>query len=218
LAIAFCCFFLIGCGAPRNAVLADFKERQKYLFQEMDRKAVYESCQQLMRAKRAGKLSATTYYCDDPAAKRNALPELIRRLEPTTLLVQPTVVMMSFASQDGRQSLMCTSNEFGEPAPNGDSTKGLGFRLNPFGMDGIKGVGFRLDWSGVDRLSGNETLDYLNATYRQFQMNLIPGLMYATSGGRSPYSYSLEGEKRLAREMELLFDEMQKAASQPQKP
>jgi hypothetical protein len=73
--------------------------------------------------------------------------------------------------KDGMHLLRCFSNEFGEPKPNNESSKGLGFRSNPFDMD---------------KLSGTESLDYLNENYNHFTMELIPGLTYERYPDESP--------------------------------
>lgn len=184
LALMATCSVLVGCNSrpAQKAVEAtpvatapaetstkstlSFKEQQKKLFYEIDHKLVYESCQELMRLSRAGKLSGSVYHCDDPAAKWNELPEPLRALGPASVQVGEVMVHMTFLSPDGAQSLQCFSNEFGEPKASEEGHKGLGFRKEPYAMD---------------KLSGQESLDYLNQTYNHFMMDLIPGLTYQVS-------------------------------------
>jgi hypothetical protein len=157
------CCCLIGCKAERNKNPANFKERQEQLFYGIDHKLIYQSCQELMRLQREGKLSRTTYYVSDAEADQKVLPEIIRSLQPTYVHVYEMMVDIAFRSDDGTQLLRCSSNEFGEPKPHDGDTKGLGFRKDPFKMD---------------KLSGTESLSYLNDNYDHFQMVLIPGLTY----------------------------------------
>jgi len=164
LAIVLFCCFLIGCDSKVDQKPIKFKERQKQLFYEIDHKLVYQSCQELMRLHREGKLSATTFYLDDTPTRRDELPKPIRSLQPTSVNISEIMMDISFRhDKDGMQLLRCFSNEFGEPKPNNEISKGLGFRSDPFDMD---------------KLSGTETLDYLNENYDHFQMELIPGLTY----------------------------------------
>ncbi|MEN6425724.1 MAG: hypothetical protein ABFE13_10195 [Phycisphaerales bacterium] len=173
IALFFCC--LVGCRdqtdaarqntAPGNSAgtTISFLEQQKRLFHEIDHTSIFQGCQDLMRLRREGRLSASTYYCDDPGAKLGELPERIRTLQPTAVRVDELMVRMSFLSEDGVQFLQCMSNEFGEPLASDGETKGFGFRTEPFAMD---------------QLSGTESLDHLNATYKHFELSLIPGLTY----------------------------------------
>jgi len=73
------------------------------------------------------------------------------------------MVDITFHGDDHSQLLRCSSNEFGEPKPRDGETKGTGFRKDLFEMD---------------KLSGTESLDYLNENYDFFHMELIPGLTY----------------------------------------
>jgi hypothetical protein len=211
LAIMSCGCSLTGCGsrpdAPPTNVPADtdvtttpfmdFKERQKQLFYEIDHTLVYQGCQELMRLSRERKLSSSTYYCDDPPTKLSQLPEPIRALQPTDVQVIDVMVTIGFLSEDGRQSLRCTTGEFREPAPADDSAKGLGFRKEPFGMD---------------RLSGRESLDYLNETFDHFEMQLIPGLSYQTFKEEQPRT--LAEVKQSNKRMDMLFTDMTKTMNQ----
>jgi len=196
-AIAVICCLLIGCRprTPENGVettpvaaapaetpaksALSFKEQQKKLFYETDHKPVYQSCQELMRLSRAGKLAGSIYYCDDPPTKWNELPEPIRALAPASVQVDELMVHMTFLSTDGTQHLQCFSNEFGEAAVSEGEPKGLGFRKDPYAMD---------------RLSGQESLDDLNRNYKHFQMDLIPGLTYQVY--EDDQSQTLEQMKR----------------------
>jgi hypothetical protein len=160
------CFCLIGCDSGTDNKLnpTNFKERQKQLFYGIDHKKVYQSCQELMRLRREGKLSSNTFYYDDTVAKQNELTKPIRSLQPTCVSVGEVMIDVSFHhDKDGMQLLRCFSNEFGEPKPHNENSKGFGFRSEPFDMD---------------KLSGTESLDYLNENYDHFQMELIPGLTY----------------------------------------
>jgi hypothetical protein len=201
-AIVVICCLLIGCrsrtaenGVETTPVAAapvetpaqsalNFKEQQKKLFYETDHKLVYQSCQELMRRSRAGKLSGSAYSCDDPAAKWSELPEPLRALGPASVQVSEVMVNMTFFSADGVQSLQCFSNEFGEPQMFEEGTKGLGFRKEPFAMD---------------KLSGQESLDYLNQNYNHLMISLVPGLTYEVSHEDQPQT--LEKIKRDAEMM-----------------
>jgi len=163
LTIALFCCCLIGCQSYEDNEPASFKERQEELFYGIDHNRVYQDCQELIRLRREGKLTGTTFYGDDTETSQNELPESIRLLQPTYVRVDEIMVNISFSGVDGTQLLRCFSNEFGEPASRGDNTKGLGFRSDPYDMD---------------KLSGIESLDYLNENYDHFQMELIPGLTY----------------------------------------
>ncbi len=176
----------------------EFKAKQKYLLTEMDANAVYAACQQLLRDARTGKLSAATYLYDDPPAKRNELPEAIRKIEPTTVnIMLDLMVTMSFASPDGTQSLMCSSNEFGAPGTNPDEGKGWGFRRGALGMG---------------KVTGTETLDELNATYDTLHLFLCPGLMYLTS--RLGPRQTLEQVKAEAVSMEAIYGFMERTVAE----
>ena len=171
--VALCC--LAGCGArsddplQKDAVKGtpqeplSFRQQQQRLFSEIDHKLVYRGCQEVMRLHREGRLSASTYYHDDPPAKLSELPEPIRALHATSVHVNEIMLDMTFLSEDGVQHLRCISDEFGEHATADEEPKGFGFRTNPYAMD---------------KLSGTESLDYLNANYKHFEINLIPGLTY----------------------------------------
>jgi hypothetical protein len=126
-----------------------------------------------MRLHREGKLSRTTYYIDDPKTVRNEVPEIIRSLQPTHVSVYEIMVDITFRSDDSSQLLRCSSNEFGEHKPRDGNTKGLGFRKDPFEMD---------------KLTGTESLDYLNENYDHFQMDLFPGLTYEKFEVEKPVS------------------------------
>jgi hypothetical protein len=161
--IVLSCCCLIGCKAEIDEKPKNFKERQEQLFYGIDHKLVYQSCQELMRLHREGKLSRTTYYVGDAEAGQNELPEIIRSLQPTCVRVNELMVDITFHGDNRNQLLRCSSNEFGEHKPRDGNTKGLGFRKDPFEMD---------------KLTGTESLDYLNENYNHFQMDLIPGLTY----------------------------------------
>jgi len=193
LIIVFFCCFITGCKPVSVSNPTSFKERQKQLFYEIDHTLVYQSCQELMRLQREGKLSANLYYLDDPESKQNELPEPISRLQPTSVHVLDMMITISFVSEDGKQSLMCFSNEFGEPSLSEDNTKGLGFRKDPFSMD---------------KLSGAESLYYLNETYDHFEIYFVPGLMYLTF--RDEKLPTLEEVKQSDEKMHMIFDYMQK--------
>jgi hypothetical protein len=166
LTILISCFYLIGCNPAPNNNPTSFEERQEQLFYKINHKLIYQSCQQLMRLQREGKLSANTFYCDNTTNKQNELPESIHSLQPTYVRVDGFMLTIAFHHNEKRMQLLrCTSNEFGEAKPRDENTKGLGFRKNPFGMD---------------KLSGAESLDNLNEKYDHFQMELIPGLTYET--------------------------------------
>lgn len=206
-----CCCGLVGCGSRQDGAVADvpadanvptagsdkvamgFKERQKQLFYEIDHKLVYQSCQQLMRLSRAGKLSNRTYYCDDPAVRWNELPEPIRALQPTDVQVTEVMVMIGFLDEGRTQSLRCISSEFGEPAPSEGGAKGMAFRKNPFGMD---------------RLSGKESLEDLNERYDHFEMELAPGLAYQVS--KEDKQRTTQDVKQSGERMAALFAGMEK--------
>jgi len=164
LAIAVFCCLLFGCDSKPDYNSTSFKERQEQLFYEIDHKLIYQSCQELMRLHREGKLSVSTFYHDDSAARRNELPEPIRSLQPTSVRVDENMMDISFRhDKDGMQLLRCFSNEFGEPKPRNENSKGFGFQSDPFHMD---------------EFLGTESLDYLNENYDNFQMELFPGLTY----------------------------------------
>lgn len=117
-----------------------------------------------MRLHREGKLSATTFYFNDSSAGQNELPKPICSLQPTSVNVGEVMMDISFRHEkDGMQLLRCFSNEFGEPKPRNENSKGFGFRSDPFDMD---------------EFLGTESLDYLNENYDNFQMELFPGLSY----------------------------------------
>jgi len=161
LMVVLLCCFLIGCEPQEESKPVSFEEQQEQLVRGIDHSVVYEDCQGLMRLRREGKLSRSTFYGDQ--AHTDELPESIRSLEPASVRVDEMMVSITFSGEDGTQVLRCVSNEFGEPASSGDGAKGAGFRSNPFGMD---------------ELSGTESLDQLNENYDHFQIELIPGLMY----------------------------------------
>jgi len=154
----------------RGDATMDFKTRQKQLFYEIDHKAVYDACQELMRLRREGKLAASAFHCDDPAEKLVQVPQAIRVIEPTSIAVDESMVTLMFLSGGRTQHLQCYSNEFGEPRVD-EGTKGSGFRVNPYAMD---------------KLTGDESLDSLNETYVHFGMNLIPGLRYEFYAEETP--------------------------------
>ncbi len=192
LAIVLFCCFLIGCDSSTDNNPTNFKERQKQLFYEINHKLVYQSCQELMRLHREGKLSNSTFYPDDTAARQNELPKPIRSLQPTRVNVGENMMDISFHhGKDGIQSLRSFSNEFGEPKSNSEDTKGFGFRSDPFEMD---------------KFSGAESLDYLNENYNHFQMELIPGLTYERFPDESPAT--LEEVKQEGESMDMLMDFM----------
>jgi len=213
LAIVFSCCCLTSCGSRTDNIPssredetsaetptttpADFKGRQKQLFYDIDHKLVHQGCQELMRLHKEGRLTTSTYYCDDPAAKLSELPEPIRALQPTDVQVIDIMITIGFLSEDGWQSLRCISNEFGEPAPSNGNAKGLGFRKEPFGMD---------------RLSGTESLDYLNETFNHFEMELIPGLSYQTFKDEQPRT--LEEVKQSNQQRDMLFAHMTKTMAE----
>lgn len=164
LTIGFFCCCLTGCHSGLQCPVMVFKEQQRELFYEIDHEAVYESCQELMRLDREGKLSDNTFYCDDPAEKQDELPDVINLLEPTFVQVQEVMVNIGFLGEDNvMQVLICYSNEFGKPSSVYGDAKGWGWRSDPFGMDD---------------LTGKETLDELNVKYDNFEMELIKGLDY----------------------------------------
>jgi len=171
----------------RGAALS-FNTRQRQLFYEIDHKAVYDACQELMRLSREGKLSANAYHCDDPADKLGELPEAILAIEPTSIAINEVMMSLIFVSDDGTQHLRCMSNEFGEPPAAGDA-KGLGFRTDPYAMD---------------RLTGDESLDALNENYTHFHMSLFPGLQYEYYGDEAPVT--VEGAKETAEGLAGLTD------------
>lgn len=195
--IVFLCCCLIGCDSGPDQTPSDFKERQEQLFYGIDHKLVYQSCQQLMRLHREGRLSRTTFYGDDPKTSQNELPESIRLLQPTYVRVDEIMVDISFSSEDGTQLLRCMSNEFREPPPSDGDSKGFGFRKDPFGMD---------------KLSGTEPLHYLNETFDHFQMELIPGLTYEryTAEQATPPEKIKESNEM----MEMLMDHMMKTVAE----
>ncbi len=173
------CVLLAGCATSRpptpakTAIPTDFKGRQKYLLREMDANAVYAACQHLLRDKKAGRLSDSTYYCDDPPTKWNELPEGIRNIEPTSIFVMELGLDMKFASPDGGQTLECLTSDFQRRVPEPDGRKGSGTRMNPLRFEAI---------------TGKETLDYLDATYDVFSIELRPGLTYRTARDTPPHS------------------------------
>ncbi len=187
-----CC--LVGCNSVSVRNPEGFEERQKQLFYEIDHKLIYQSAQELMRLHREGKLTSNIYYCDDIETKQNELPEQIRMLQPTYVQIHEVMLNIAFHhDEDKFQLLRCFSNEFGEPTSSGNDTKGLGFRKDPFGMD---------------RLSGNESLEYLNKNYDHFQMTLIQGLMYEMYTEEK--QRTLEELKQSNEFMNKMFGEMQK--------
>ncbi len=117
-----------------------------------------------MRLHREGKLSRTTFYGDDSETVLNELSESIRLLDATCVRVDEMETRIAFLTDDGVQLLGCSYNESGEPEPRAESEKGFGLRS---------------DLSGMDELSGAESLGHLNETYDHFEMELIPGLVYA---------------------------------------
>jgi hypothetical protein len=215
LAIALTCCWLTGCASrptgtaidvpPAVSAAADtsaqpamdFKKQQTKLFYEIDHKLVYQSCQELMRLSRAGKLTGSVYYCDDPAAKWSELPEPIRALGPTSVQVDEMMVWMMFLSADGAQHLQCFSNEFGEPEMPEGAPKGSGVRKDPFARD---------------ELSGRESLDDLNRDYVHFEMSLRPGLSYQVSRDERPQT--LEQLKRSAGGSEGVFAWVRKSVDE----
>lgn len=208
-AIALCVFFVIGCGSDPNEapnetshhVSAEssmsFRERQEFLFHGIDAELVCQGCQELSRLHREGGLSARTYYCDDSAAKLSELPESVRALQPTSVEINELMVNMTFLSDDGVQHLQCVSNEFGDPETTAESPKGLGFRKNPYTMH---------------HLSGAESLDYLNANYKHFQMTLAPGLTYQVYDDEPPST--LEEIKRRTEGMAEMFTFVDKSVAE----
>lgn len=194
LTIVFFRCFLIGCDSRTDNIPTNFKERQKQLFYEIDHKLVYQSCQELMRLHREGKLSVSTFYRDDSATRQNELPKPIRLLQPTKVSVGEVMIDVSFHhGKDGIQLLRCFSNEFGGPKTHNGKSKGLGFRSDPFDMD---------------NLSGTESLDYLNENYNHFQMELIPGLTYERYPDESPATP--EEVKQEGERMDMLMNFMMK--------
>jgi hypothetical protein len=191
LAIVLCLCVLVGCNSDPNEVPKgaspdvsprpplSFRQQQELLFQGIDHRLVYQGCQELLRLLREGRLSTGIYYSDDSPARLSELPESIRALRPAAVQVDQLMVRMTFLSEDGAQYLECVSNEFGEPQASEENVKGLGFRTNPYAMD---------------RLSGKESLDHLNATYKHFHVSLIPGLTYQVYDDPSPRT--LEEVKR----------------------
>lgn len=196
LTIVLSCCCLIGCdsGKDNKPNPTNFKERQRQLFFGIDHKQLYQSCQELMRLHREGKLSGSTFYRDDTITRQNELPKPIRLLQPTYVRVDEVMVDMNFHhGKDGTQLLRCFSNEFGEPKPRNENSKGLGFRKDPFGMD---------------ELFGKESLDYLNESFHHFQMELIPGLTYERymdEPPATPEEVKQEGER-----MDMLMNFMMK--------
>ncbi|MFC1760621.1 hypothetical protein ACFL6U_00900 [Planctomycetota bacterium] len=149
---------------PNNSMYVNFENMQKQLFYGIDHNAVYRDCQELMRLHREGELSNTIFYGEDSNTSGIVVPESIRSLQYTYVRVNEMMVDINFSSaKESTQSLHCFSNEFGEPQSNGDNPIGLGFRSNPF---------------STDKLSGKESLNYLNEKYIHFQIELIPGLIY----------------------------------------
>jgi hypothetical protein len=189
--IVLSCCCLIGCKAEINEKPQNFKERQEQLFYGIDHKLVYQSCQELMRLRREGKLSRTTYYVGAAEAGQNELPEIIRSLQPTYVHVYEIMVDITFHSDDHMQLLRCFSNEFGEHKPRDGDSKGLGFRKDPFEMD---------------KLSGTESLDYLNENYDHFQMELVLGLTYEKYEDEE--SVSLEEMKKRNEAMDKMMNFM----------
>lgn len=180
----------------RGHATMDFKTRQKQLFYEIDHKAVYDACQELMRLRREGKLAASAFHCDDPAEKLVQVPQALRTIEPTSIAVDESMVTLMFLSGGRTQHLQCWSNEFGEPRVD-EGTKGSGFRVNPYAMD---------------KLTGDESLDSLNETYVHFGMNLIPGLRYEFYAEETPDT--LEGVKQSAEGLAGLSDMVREMATE----
>lgn len=195
LMVVLLCCFLIGCEPQEESKPVSFEERQEQLVRGIDHSVVYEDCQGLMRLRREGKLSRSTFYGDE--AHTDELPESIRSLEPASVRVDEMMVSITFSSEYGTQVLRCVSNEFGEPASSGDGAKGAGFRSNPFGMD---------------ELSGTESLDQLNENYDHFQMELIPGLMYERYAAGE--AVSPEEVKRSNEEMDMVMAFMDKTINE----
>lgn len=184
LSVLLCCgvVSLCGCAFCQAAVPTDFKARQKYLLTQMDANTVYDGCQELMRARKESKNVATgSYFQDDPPAKWNTLPEAIRKLEPTrVILTDPGLadgklmsVDIDFYSPEGRQRLLCSSPYFLEHRPRPYELTRIGYRVPPF---------------ADDRLTGNESLDDLLAEYNTIVLELRPGLTYRMERGLRPYS------------------------------
>lgn len=186
---------LAGCGSKTPEQPVGFEERQKQLFYEIDHQAVYEGCQELMRLHRQGGLPANTFHCDDASTKLEQLPRAIRDLRPTSLRVDDIMVTVHFLSAEGKvQSLSCTSDEFGTPAPPTEGgPAGLGFCRDPFGMD---------------RLTGKESLSELNEKYDHFHVNLIPGLRYQVPPPDEP-EQTLADVKRSNEQMDSMLAFMQ---------
>lgn len=64
----------------------------------------------------------------------------------------------------------------------------------------------------MDKLTGKETLDYLNTTYAHFEMTLRPRLMYRASRDEPPRT--LQQEKQSAKMMEMMSGFMDKTISE----
>jgi len=147
-----------------------------------------------MRLHRKGKLSSDTFYYDDTLMKHNKLPETINLLHPTYVYVSDIMVDIGFFSKEGMQTLGCDSNEFGQPVSSYEYGKGLGWRKDPFGMD---------------TLYGKESLDYLNKEYEDFEMEMIPGLVYRKC--KDEELTTLEEVKRSIEHMAMFMNWSQKA-------
>ena len=199
LTILLACSCLVGCNSNSNSDNGPlgFEGRQQQLFHEIDHQLISESCQELMRSHQEGQLSGSTYFCDDTAVKLSELPEPIRALEPTYVQVLEIWVQIGFLSDNGMQSLMCISNAFGPPPAS----------------EGGRGVGYREAPPGMDTLSGEESLDYLNANYSHFEMELVPGLQYQVLGGEQPATLeelkqSMEGMDALLSQSLEIMDQL----------
>ncbi len=174
----------------------DFESRQRQLFYEIDHRAVYEACQQLMRLRREGRLTGAAFHFDDPAEKLKQVPEAIRAIEPTSVAVNEVMVSLIFVSDGRSQHMRCVSSEFGEP-PADEGAKGFGFRTDPYAMD---------------KLTGDESLEALNETYKHFEMRVLPGLQYAYYGEDSPET--VDEVKQSAEGLGEMFDMVQKMAAE----
>ncbi len=200
-AAAFCCCGLVGCGshpdgtgtnaaadtnvptAGSDKVAMDFKERQRQLFYEIDHKLICQSCQQLMRVLEEGRLSSSTYYWDDSAAKLGELPEPIRALQPTYVHVTKIITTIGFLCEGRMQQLLCLPDAFTQALQYDGRTKGWGYRA--------KGP--------TERLSGTESLDYLNGQFDYFEFEIGAGLSYAVSPPQAPRTWA-EAKKQVEQE------------------
>ncbi len=189
LVLTCCC--LAACGScskeapddtagPLSKTALSYREQQERLFHEIDHKLVYQGCQELFQLHKEGKLSATAYFCQDPETKLSELPQSIRQLQPTYVQVNRMMTTMGFLNEGRVQVLLCSPDELTQAMQSPSRPKGWGYRAN----------------GPTERLSGTESLDYLNKEFFYFETEITPGLGYGTQPPGTPRTLD-----EIAREM-----------------